>query len=246
MAGGLKMEISFEQKKWFKKTHIEIDSRQTTISVPNRRSNLAIKGLMRTALKQGCSVITYGAATNFFEYIADIAPNQLSVIEYKELMDDAMLPYISGSCEKAERAVEECFRDYVFDGRYRYLSSRRKGQQFRDPNTHQTFFQIKAGDITKQKVITEAVLVNIIAQSLYKEPLHEVILFLDMPFRPVTTTALDYLGRIHDTSNLSLICMYLGEVVVKSPYEIDSDGQILSFKALNKEFLIPHEQIFKD
>lgn len=235
------MIIEFDHKKWLKKTHIELDTKSLPIAVTDRRNNPAVRYLMRLAISSGCSVITYGSFCDYYKYISDIAPNSLSVIAYRELMEDAKAPFIRQSNEKSKQAVKNCFCDYCLESRFEFMSERINGQQYYDPNKNQSFFQIQTGDIAKQKVITEAFLVNIIAQGLYSEPLHEVIIFLDMPFRPITTTALDYLGMIRDTSNISLISMYQEDKDIQSPYIFGSDSQNLALKALNKEYLIPYE-----
>ena len=233
------MKFKGTYKKWlFREQTEEIDTTAQSVCVVNRKDSKATGYLMHGAIEQGCSVIFYGRDTDYYQYVFDIAPTYVSVIDYNTLIDRGEIPYIKNSCDKALEQIGKCYSDYALESRFLYLKNRRKGEQFEDPNTYQCFYQIKDGNIEKEKVVTESFLVNIIAQALYKDPLHEVILFLDMPYRPITLTMFDALHKIKETTNMSLISLYKesendGQMVV-----VSSDGNKITFTSRNKEFLI--------
>ncbi len=235
------MRLTANRKRLIFKDHIDIDTLEYPVCVLKRKDSLAVRYLMRSALKQGCSVITYGRSTDYYRFVSDISPNLLGTITYDELITDARFPYIKNTCDKALKDTEKCYMDFSLEGKLKYIKNRQEGQQYSDPNAFQCFYQIKMGDIEKQMVITESVLVNMIMQALYKESLHEVVLFLEMPIKPVTLTAFDTLRRVKDIGNMSIISLYPDEEYDRQRYVLRSDGEKITLRVANKEFLVEDE-----
>ena len=238
------MVIEVSYQGIIKKKSISIDLKENSVCILNKKTNDALRYTMRCCLEKGCSVITYGSYTDYYKYIYDIAPSFLSNIEYSELINDASVPFLRNSCHMARETVKKVFEDYMMSNRYNYLNKRMNGQQFQDPNRNQAFYQIKAGDITKQKVVTEAFLSNVISQALYEEPLREIVIFLDMPYKPITKTTLEMLEKIEDTPNINLICLYSEDKYDNQPYAITLKGNKYILKTGKKEYVIADEEIY--
>ena len=221
----------------------EVDTMKQSTCVINRDCQNGTRFLMREALKQGCSVITYGKNIDFYQNISDLTPTYISVLEYETLMRQNCIPYIKGSCDKAIELIEECYRDYSFENKFRYLK-RQERQQLNNPCINQSFYQIKRGNIAKEKVITESVLINIVAQALYRESLHELAIFLDMPFKPITRTMLETLDKAKEAANISIICLYYGRNTDGQPVVIDYNNKKMTVEARNRGFYIKDEEIY--
>lgn len=233
------MKFTGTHKKWlFGEQKYEVDTAIEPVCVLHKKNNIAVKYLMRKALEQGSSVITFGSSTDYYKYVNDIAPSYIGVIDYKSLIDDGAIPYIKDSCKKAIEDISSCFADYSLENRFRYLRNRWKGITYDDPNLVKCFYQIKNGNIEKEKVVVESFMVNIISQSLHTEPLHEVVVFLDMPYKPITLTMFDSLHAIKSTTNMSIVSLYGGSDYDNQPVVVDSDGQKIIIVAQNKEYLI--------
>lgn len=236
------MKVCVSTKNRFLKRNIEIDLNQGQLCTLNEDNGKVSQFIMQKALKQGNSVITYGSFADFYQYIYAYAPNQIATITYNELIENATIPYIANAYKSAVDKVYECFEDYGIYSRGLYMSGR-KGQQYADPSMYQCFYQIKAGNITKRKVITESFLVNVIAQALYGRPIHEVLLFIEMPFRPVTDTMLHMLNYAKEIQNFNIICMYKSDVYDGQEYALYLKNEKMMLKRHKKEYELVNEEI---
>lgn len=236
------MKISLSTKNRFIKKDIEIDLSQGQLCTLNRDNGKVTQFIMQKALRQGSSVVTYGGFADFYQYIHTYAPNQIATITYNDLIENATVPYIANTDKAAALKVCESFEDYNLSSRYLYMSDR-KGQQYADPSMYQCFYQIKAGDITKRKAVTESFLVNVIANALYGRPIHEVLMLIEMPFRPVTDTMLQMLNYAKEINNFNIICTYRSDVYDGQEYALYLKDEKLMLKSRKKEFEVAYEEI---
>lgn len=179
-----------------------------TISIHHRNSKTAALFLMRKILEHGCSLICYGSLPDYYNDIADIAPLNSFSVSQKSLKDIEW-PWIEDISETAKEKVKKCLIEYNLGRTFNYRIRLKDSYLLKDPNFYQSFYQIRGSGIKKEKAILEAFLTSILSQSLAVEPMKEIFLFIDSPFKPLTETALETLNESADFG-VNIICMYKG------------------------------------
>ena len=240
------MRFSIEIKKLFgKKLNISMHSGQ--LAVVNRGDKDLAGKLMALALSKGCSVIVYGGDVDYYRYIKDVEPQYIGTIDNMTLLQDYKAPFLKGTKDRAETLIRKCFSDYDLDGKYLYLNRKSTGMQIEDPNLYKSYIQIKRGNTSKDRVVTEALLVNILSTCLYADTLHELVLFIEGPFKPVTETALVVLTEVAKSSRLiNVVLMYNGmDCDTEENAMYSEDGKIF-IKSRNWTFEVKNGEISKE
>ncbi len=217
------------------------------LSINSHAESLSVCGdaaaghLMRKFIYGGSSIITYGKS-DYYMHIHDVSPSSIATVGYDEIIRDCKLPYIKDSCNATCEEIKKSFEDYEMYQKYSYMSKRKDGQSFYDPQMFQSFYQIQRGNTVKERFFTESFLLNILSQCLYVDGQHEITLFLTMPFKPITATMLDVMEKVQD-GYINLICIYKNENESNSKYTFISDGTKCLLRCPKRSFYIKDEQV---
>lgn len=234
------MIIRGTSKGFFRTNTYEFDTQKNSISVFGDNAENSIAYLMRKMIRSGVSVVVY-SNTDYYYHVHDVVTPYVMTTGYSEIVRDCRVPYIVGSCAESWNRLKECFYEYGMSAKFSYMERKDEGQAFYDPGKYQSYYQIKKGNIEKERFYTESLILNIVSQCLYTEGIHEVALFIDMPYKPVTTTMLNVLEAAH-RGYISLVCVYKNECNISGTHRIHADGQKMILEARNGSFLLENEE----
>ncbi len=190
--------------------------------------------LMRKMLERGVSVVAYGNP-DYYMYVYGIAPASIMSTGYEELTRDCRLPFIAKSCKASEEKLEKCFNEYGMAQKYKTMKGRENGQTFLDPSKYLSFYQIRKGKTKRECFFTEALLMNIISQCLYEDGIHEVALFIEKPFTPVTVTTLEVMSMAQ-RGYVSTVCIYENDQGVVLRNRVYAEGSDLMLQAPKESY----------
>ncbi len=242
------MQISMDAKMLLIKRQYDLDITSNIITIA-KSDTLSAGYLLRKTIKKGASLIVFGKNMDYYRYVHDIAPNNLGQFEYKDLISEFKVPFIDNSSKKAAETVTDIFDDFRMNNVFKHMQKRGK-RTLKDPCLFQSFFIIQNKGIIKEKVVLEALLGNILSQAAHCEPMHELVIFVDMPYAPITSTCLDTLKMADKRHNITFISQ-ISDKAVKS-YDLTgknifiySDSGKIFIKAPNKELEVIDDEISK-
>lgn len=232
------MQFSFNVIGIFQK-NIEIDTQNESIAIVNRENKDAAGLLIRKAIEGGSSVVVYGYDPDYYRYLLGVDPKYVYTLDYHDMQTDAKLPFFEGTCKIGLSKMRQSYQDYCFERQFDYLL-RKDGMQFKDPGQFQSFFQIRHGNTAKEKVITESFLLNVLVQSAYASPIHEVLIVMSAPFRPITNTVINMFE--HAPLSVTTVLLYRENKTNGETITLSSDGQRINLKTHRKSFEIIDEK----
>lgn len=235
------MKLDLRYKGFLREKNIRIDTRTETLSICGDDAESIAGRLMRFFIDRGSSVIIYGNQ-DFYPLVHDIVPSYIATIDYKEIVSDCGIPYIKNSSEASRKELLKCFEEYDLLQKFNYMANKKDVQAFYDPTAYKSFYQIKKGNIEKEQFYTETLLVNMLSQTLYQESLHEVTLFLPMPYKPMTKAALSVLERAQ-SGYINLVCLYKDIKDCNGKVKLFTDSQNLTLEAQNRRYKITNEEL---
>lgn len=238
------MILTYKTRGLIKKK-ISISTTDNNVALLNRSDKNTAGYMIRTAITGGCSVVIYGNEIDYYRYIHDLDIRNIGTFDSSLLQEKYKIPFIEDTNSTTKEHVKGCFEDFVMDKRYEYLS-RKKGQQLKDPSLYLSYFQIKSGNTSKEKVVTEALLTNIISSPIYKEPLHELMVFLEAPFKPVTSTMIDTLEEASKGKYISIMLLYDSMYFSTEKYGLLKNNEEIIIKTPKRAFEVVDEEIYKE
>lgn len=218
-----------------KKLHIN----NTHICIAKRDEIKATGYLMQLLLKEGYSIVFYGKNRDYYQYIHNVATQYIDTLSYEKIMEDYGFPIVDDCDDKTIEIVRSLFDEFEYQNKYDYLQRKRAEMSLKNPALFQCFYSIDTSGSIKEKFICETALVNLIYSALeISGQLHKLAVFIDMPYRPITSAALEVLNKSKTMENIIFIPLYKADYSVgdKDEYCFLEENEKIIIKGSKKSF----------
>ncbi len=222
-----------------KKLHIN----NAHICIAKRDEIKATGYLMQLLFKEGYSVVFYGKNRDYYQYMHNVDTQYIDTLSYKKIMEEYGFPIVDDCDDRTRKIVKNLFDEFEYKNKYDYMQRKRAEMRLRNPALFQCFYLVDTSGSLKEKFICEAALVNLIYSALeISGQLHKLAIFIDMPYRPITSAALEVLNTSKTMENIIFIPLYKADysVIDKNEYCFLEENEKIIIKGSKKSFEVTY------